>query len=151
MQCCDLLAQEKRSYNGKTIVLCAGTIESAKIALQSKLADPAGLIGQGITDHMIRYRHFTVPPGNPQSSTTDSAKILLQHPNATVDQHAFDIVVELGADFNQGRYIDPNNLAQERKEHNGWMLCEIVFQYYKAEVPGVILERTELMKSSSIP
>ncbi|MBV9143251.1 MAG: GMC family oxidoreductase [Pseudonocardiales bacterium] len=136
VRCFDLLAQEHRTYQAHTVVLCAGTIESAKIALQSGLRDPAGKIGKGITDHMIRYRHFVVPPGHPNASTTDSAKLLLQHPAATVDQHAFDIVVELGAQLNQGRYIDPVHLAEDERIRNGYMLCEIVFQYYSPLLDG---------------
>src|SRR6516162_4956465 len=85
VQCFDLLAQKQRTYQAKAVVLSAGTIESAKIALQSGLTDPNGLVGKGITDHMIRYRHFVVPPGHPNASTTDSAKLLLQNPAATVD------------------------------------------------------------------
>jgi choline dehydrogenase-like flavoprotein len=136
VQCFDLLAQKQRTYQAKAVVLSAGTIESAKIALQSGLQDPNGLIGKGITDHMIRYRHFVVPPDHPNSSTTDSAKLVLQHPQATVDQHAFDIVLELGAEFNQGRYIDPDHLAQDENIRNGYMLCEIVFQYYSPLLAG---------------
>jgi GMC oxidoreductase len=130
VRCFDLLAQEQRTYQAAAVVLSAGTIESAKIALQSGLSDPNGKIGKGITDHMIRYRHFVVPPAHPNASTTDSAKLLLQNPAATVDQHAFDIIVELGAELNQGRYIDPTHLAQDENIRNGYMLCEIVFQYY---------------------
>ena len=130
VRCFDLLSQTQRVYNGNVVVLCAGTIESAKIALQSDLNDPANLIGKGITDHMIRYRHFTIPPAGPDSSTTDSAKVVLQHPAATAEEHAFDIVVELGTELNQGRYIDPNDLANDENIHNGWTMCEIVFQYY---------------------
>lgn len=126
----DLLAQEQRQFTGNTVVLAAGTIESAKIALQSGLADPNQLIGKGLTDHTIRYRHFTLPPDSPHASETDSAKVLLRHPDAAVGSHAFDIVVELGANFDQGRYIDPNNLAEERKAQQKWMLCEVVFMYY---------------------
>ena len=136
VRCFDLLAQEQRSYQAASVVLCAGTIESAKIALQSGLSDPNGRIGQGITDHMIRYRHFVVPPGHANASTPDSAKLLLQNPAATVDQHAFDIVVELGAEFNQGRYIDPVHLAQDENIRNGYMLCEVVFQYYSPLLDG---------------
>src|ERR1019366_7985461 len=55
---------------------------------------------------------------------------------ATADQHAFDIVVELGAEFNQGRYIDPVHLAQDENIRNGYMLCEIVFQYYSPLLDG---------------
>lgn len=136
VQCFDLLAQEQRTYRATNVVLCAGTIESAKIALQSGLIDPTGKIGKGITDHMIRFRHFVVPPDHPNASTTDSAKLLLQHPAATVDQHAFDIVLELGAEFNQGRYIDPVHLAQDEHIRNGYMLSEIVFQYYSPLLDG---------------
>ena len=124
----DLLGQVQRSFRAKKVVLSAGTIETAKIALQSGLGNPR--IGRGITDHTIRYRHFTLPPGSPQASTTDSAKVILRHPAASAAQHAFDIVVEFGADFNQGRYVDEHNLAQERADRAGWMLCELVFMAY---------------------
>jgi len=130
VRCFDLLDQAQRTYTADTIVLAAGTIESAKIALQSQLTDPAGLIGRGITDHMIRYRHFTVPPGDAEASTTDSAKVVLQHPQATAQAHAFDIIVELGTELNQGRYVDPGDLAADINIRNGWMMCEIVFQYH---------------------
>jgi choline dehydrogenase-like flavoprotein len=126
----DSLGNKERTFWGRTVVLCAGTIESAKIALQSGLTDPNGLIGRGITDHTIRFRHFTLPPGSPAASDTDSAKIVLRHPDATTTTHAFDIVVELGADFNQGRYVDPASLAAERDERGNWMLGELVFMSY---------------------
>jgi choline dehydrogenase-like flavoprotein len=128
----DMLGQTMRTFSGRKVVLSAGTIESAKIALQSNLVDPNGKIGRGLTDHTIRYRHFTLPPDSPQGSATESAKVILRNPNAAPGQHAFDIVVELGADFNQGRYIDPENLALERASRNGWMLCELVFMSYTA-------------------
>jgi len=136
VHCFDLLDQVQRTYTGNVVVLSAGTIESAKIALQSGLNDPTNLIGRGITDHMIRYRHFTVPPGTQDSTTTDSAKVVLQHPTATLDTHAFDIIVELGTELNQGRYVDPNDLAADENIRNGWMICEIVFQYYADLVEG---------------
>jgi Choline dehydrogenase and related flavoproteins len=85
---------------------------------------------------MIRYRHFSVPPSGPDASTTDSAKVVLQHPAATADQHAFDIVVELGSELNQGRYVDPADLANDENIRNGWMICELVFQYYADLVDG---------------
>ncbi|MFD1212985.1 GMC oxidoreductase [Arthrobacter sp. GCM10027362] len=126
----DLLGQKQRTFRARTVVLAAGTLESAKIALQSGLADPNEKIGRGLTDHTIRYRHFTLPPDSPFASTTASAKVLLAHPDANRLQHAFDIVVELGAEFNQGRYVDPENLAEERRLRADWMMCEAVFMSY---------------------
>jgi hypothetical protein len=122
----DLLGNRQRTFVGDKVVICAGTLESAKIALQSGLADPNNKIGKGVTDHAIRYRHFTLPPDPSRNIATDSAKVLLRHPGAAPGQHAFDVVVEYGADFNQGRYVASDNLAQERVARNNWMLCELV-------------------------
>lgn len=126
----DLLGRRERSFVARQVVLSAGTIESAKIALQSELADPAGKIGRGITDHTIRYRHFTLPPDSPFASNTQSAKVLLRHPEASLTDHPFAAVVELGANFNQGRFINPVHLALERESRADWMLCELVFMHY---------------------
>ena len=126
----DTLAGKVREFRGRTVVLSAGTLESAKIALQSGLTDPNGRIGRGITDHTIRFRHFTLPPGSVGASDSDSAKVVLRHPDAVPGTHAFDIVVEFGADFNQGRYVDPASLADERAQRADWMLCELVFMSY---------------------
>lgn len=126
----DLLGNRERTFAAKKVVICAGTLESAKIALQSGLVDPNNKIGKGLTDHTIRYRHFTLPPDPARNVATDSAKVLLRHPGAGPGQHAFDVVVEFGADFNQGRYVAPDNLAQERAARNNWMLCELVFMSY---------------------
>ena len=71
---------------------------------------------------------------------TDSAKVVLQHPDATLDMHAFDIIVELGTELNQGRYVDPNDLAADENIRNGWMMCEIVFQYYADLVQGNFIQ-----------
>ncbi|KAL2817698.1 hypothetical protein BDW59DRAFT_165854 [Aspergillus cavernicola] len=134
VQCYDLLAQKERIYQADKVVLCAGTIESAKIALQSNLADPNRKIGKGITDHTIMYRHFTIPSAywnrrGVASPGGESAKFLITHPAAADDLHSFDIVLELGSQFNQGRYVDPDHLAQDQAIPGG-MLCEIVFQFY---------------------
>jgi choline dehydrogenase-like flavoprotein len=111
----DLLVQRERTFKAKTVVLSAGTIESAKIALQSGLADPNGKIGRGMTDHTIRYRHFTLPPGAGQSSLNDSAKVVLRHQQGSAGQHAVDIVVELGAAFNQGLRRCQGSRARTRR------------------------------------
>jgi hypothetical protein len=135
VECYDLLAQKERTYEADKVVLCAGTIESAKIALQSGLEDPNEKIGKGITDHTIMYRHFVIPPrywttkGVPLPRS-ESAKFVIKHPAAAVNQHSFDIVLELGAQFNQGRYVDPDHLKEDQDINSGGMLCEIVFQFY---------------------
>jgi hypothetical protein len=133
VHCFDLLDQVQRTYTADTIVLSAGTLESAKIVLLSGINNPK--IGRGVIDHAILYRHFVIPPNAlaitpPSEAEPKSAKILLKHPAATRDAHAFDFIIELGAEFNQGRYVNPEHLAQDENIHAGYMLCEIVFQFY---------------------
>jgi choline dehydrogenase-like flavoprotein len=117
-----------RTYRARTVVLCAGTIESAKIALLSGVGGP--LAGVGITDHTIRYRHFALPPGTFGITRGDSAKIILRDPRASREDRAFAAVVELGANLNQGRWVDPANLARDREIRKGWTACELVYLHY---------------------
>ncbi|MEU7906247.1 GMC family oxidoreductase [Actinoplanes sp. NPDC049118] len=135
VDCYDLLARRQRQYRANTVVLSAGTIESAKIALQSGLDDPAGLIGYGITDHPILYTHFSVPAGSPWSRAQSSAKVWSRHRDTSADQHPYNVVLELGADFNQGRYVDPDNLRRHRELKGGATLGEVVFLFHAPLVP----------------
>jgi len=125
----DLIANRERTYHARVIVLSAGTIESAKIALLSGLHDPNGKIGVGITDHPIFFTHFAIPAGSPFYETLANSKVLSQHRLAAIDAHPYNMVLELGADFNQGRYVDDDILARHQREKGNTMLCEIVFLF----------------------
>jgi len=125
----DLIARENRTFKAKTVVLAAGTIESAKVALLSGLQDPSGKIGVGITDHPIYFTHFAIPKGSPFYSGVDCSKIVSQHQQISINSHAYNIVLELGADYNQGRFVDHDILVRHQKEKGDTMLCEIVFMF----------------------
>jgi choline dehydrogenase-like flavoprotein len=122
----DLIADRRRTFRAKRYVLAAGTIESAKLALLSGLADPNGKIGVGLTDHPILFLHFTVPAGSPLYNAADSAKTLSQHRDATLQAHPYNLLLELGADLNQGRYVD-DDIFEQRRDRGDNMLCEVVF------------------------
>lgn len=88
---------------------------------------------RGLTDHAIRFCHCALPPASsPHNVKGESAKVILRHPAATAAEHAFAIVVELGSDFNQGRYVNAGLLELESKVQQGWLLCEVVFMSYAA-------------------
>ncbi|WP_433292284.1 GMC oxidoreductase [Actinoplanes sp. CA-030573] len=148
VDCYDLLGRVQRQYRADKVVLSAGTIESAKIALQSGLTDPAGLIGRGITDHPILYTHFSIPAGSPWSAVQASAKVWSRHRETSAEQHPYNVVLELGADFNQGRYIDPDNLARHRAEKHDATLGEVVFLFHAPLVDG---NRVELAGPPHLP
>jgi hypothetical protein len=94
----------------------------------------------GLTDHPILYTHFALPAGSPHAATGASAKIWSRHRDTSVDRHAYNVVLELGADFNQGRYVDPDNLARQRAEKGDQTLCEIVFLFNAPLLEGNFLE-----------
>lgn len=125
----DLIANKHRTYKGKVVILCAGTVESAKLALLSNLDNSSEKIGVGITDHPIFFTHFALPLESPYYSALSNSKLLSQHKDANNDseRHSYNMVLELGADFNQGRYVDDDLLAEHLKMQGNSMLCEIVF------------------------
>ena len=125
----DLIAKKYRTYRAKAVVLAAGTIESAKIAQLSNLRDPNNLIGTGITDHPIYFTHFAIPANSPFYDPLNCSKIVSQHRDISATNHAFNMVLELGADFNQGRFIDDDTLRRHNQLKNNMMLCEIVFLF----------------------
>jgi hypothetical protein len=44
-----------RTFTGKSIVMAAGTLETAKLATKSGLTDSSGKMAKGITDHQIWF------------------------------------------------------------------------------------------------
>ncbi len=126
----DLIAKEQRSYQARYVVLAAGTIESAKIAQLSQLEDPNKKIGVGFTDHTILYTHFCIPSTSPSYNALASSKTLSQFKQISASDHPYNMVLELGSDFNQGRFVDPAILEQHIRMKGNTMLCEIVFMFY---------------------
>ncbi len=125
----DLVEDKVRTFRGKAIVLSCGTVESAKLAKLSHLADAAGLIGVGITSHPIFYTHFSIPSSSPVYNGQASAKILLRHKRADLRSHPYNVILELGADFNEGRFVDPDLLRAHEQAKGRQMFCEIVFLF----------------------
>ena len=103
-------------------------------------------VGRGMTDYPIWYRHFVNPPERlqaldmpstrPPRNEPTSTKLLIRHKSATMEQHSFDIIVELGAQCNQGRFVDADFLKDDIGLRRGYMLCEIVFQFYSGLIDG---------------
>jgi choline dehydrogenase-like flavoprotein len=125
----DLIANKQRTYKAKQVILAAGTVESTKLARLSGLANPNGLVGTGFTDHPVLFTHFSIPTGAPRHRADSSSKTLSQHKQANASQHPYNVLLELGADLNQGRYLDSDTLARHRALKGDAMLCEIVFLF----------------------
>ena len=127
IQARDLKTKEVRTYQAKFGVLAAGTLESARLALRSGL-QPNDLIGKGLTDHPVYFSHFKIPRKSKFYDPFTSAKTLSQ-PREREGQvrSSYNILLEINADLNQGRYLDDNILDELIESRGDWVLGEIVF------------------------
>jgi GMC oxidoreductase len=127
VQARDLKIGDVRTYRAKFAVLAAGTVESARLALRSGL-QPNALIGKGLTDHPVHFSHFKIPRKSPFYDPFTSAKTLSQ-PREREGQvrPPYNILLEINADLNQGRYLDENILDELIESRGEWVLGEIVF------------------------
>jgi choline dehydrogenase-like flavoprotein len=124
----DLKTGEVRTYRGKYAVLCAGTIESARLALRSGL-QPSELIGKGLTDHAVYFRHFRLPRSSKEFFDPYTSTKTLSQPRERegASREPFNILLEINADLNQGRYLDDDLLDELLDRRGEWVLGEIVF------------------------
>jgi GMC oxidoreductase len=121
----DLDRDQFVEFKASAYVLAAGSLESSKLALSSNL-EPRSAVGKGFTDHPVFYTHFGIPRSSALYRENDAAKILMQNKSSSQTKDPFNIVIELGADLNHGRFVDPSLLEAHRKAKSS-MLCEIVF------------------------
>ena len=123
----DIISEEEREFSARYVVLACGCFESARLAKRSNIGN--GLVGQGVTDHPIAFIHFSIPPESPYYDRFGSVKVVSQpielRPGEAGARDPFNILIELGADFNQGRYLDEDIFRLNAEKRN--MLCEIVF------------------------
>ena len=125
----DRVRDAEVSFRSKTVVISAGCIESARLAHRSGFYDPDGLIGKGTSDHPIFYTHFSIPRESPFFDPFGNVKTLSQPKNGKIEKKSapFNMLLELGADLNQGRYLDEDIWLEHLRNRKDKMLCEIVF------------------------
>jgi len=109
--CEDLLNHTERCYRGRFIVMACGSVESARLALASRLDDPNFRIGIGLTDHPAYfYKNLhDLPTSGPLAWLGDSrghAKVMLRHKNADVNAHPYNIELLIGAKYWDARHAD---------------------------------------------
>jgi choline dehydrogenase-like flavoprotein len=128
VRCADLVAGVERTFHADVVVLAAGTVESATLALASELADPDDLVGRGITDHPVWFAHFGLPPTSPFAGG-GSAKTWSWPLDAGSAAGQYNLVLEIGSDFNQNRFIDDDTLQRHLEERDQVGLGEVVLLF----------------------
>jgi hypothetical protein len=112
--CEDLIANERRIFKGKFIVLAAGSLESARLALKSGLKDPIGKIGVGLTDHPSFYapnhdEGFPIGPNSPYFGWDKHARIFF-YPKQQWDGHWFNVEIVINDQYWRVRHADDDVL-----------------------------------------
>lgn len=129
--CQDLVARRQRTYTAKYIVLCCGSVESPKIALNSQLQDPHLKIGKGFNDHPAYFyqtKHVLPTTGHLAwlGALDGHAKLLIRHKQATKDSHPYHMEVLINSRYWDLRHID-NDLQQSAAAANHATEVELKF------------------------
>ena len=93
--CKDLAGNKTRRYIGKQFVLCAGSLESPRIAMASKLSDPNKQFGVGLTDHPAFVMRDPVELKKSSSfwGTRNHAKVLMRHSDGFSHPYSIEVLV----------------------------------------------------------
>ena len=136
--CQDLagIVSRERTYRGQFIVLACGSLESAKLALNSGLNDPNDhneKMGHGLTDHPTYFyqREHDLPNTGPMAWIGDSrghAKILIQHKAATPTDHAYNIELLINPKYWDTRHAD-DDLWDELVENQPMSKVKLQFKF----------------------
>jgi glycine/D-amino acid oxidase-like deaminating enzyme len=110
--CQDLVGNRERRFRGRYVVLAAGSLESARLAMVSKL-EPRGLIGTGLTDHPSYYApndgNFFLKESSPYAGRSRHAKIFL-YPKQQWEGHWFNVEIVINGDYWNSRHSDQDVL-----------------------------------------
>ncbi len=110
--CQDLVGNRKREFRAKFVVLAAGSLESARLALASKL-EPHELIGTGLTDHPSYYapagRDFYLKETSPFAGDGRHAKLFL-YPKEQWQGHWFNVEIVINGEYWNSRHADDDVL-----------------------------------------
>lgn len=126
----DLVRDRVVTLRAREVVIAAGCIESARLVKRSaKLPDPDGLVGKGVSDHPIFFTHFRIPRASAYFDPNGNVKTLSQPKEGAdpANRMPFNLLLELGADLNHGRYLDEDIWNAQLAARRDYMLCEIVF------------------------
>ncbi len=129
--CQDLAAQAAKRYTADYVVLCCGSVESAKIAINSHLLDPNEKIGWGFGDHPAYFyqKKHELPTTGPLAwlgALDGHAKLLIRPRNATANSQAYHIEVLINPRYWDVRHED-RELEQAATAANGPTIVELKF------------------------
>ena len=137
---------EMREFQARNVVLAAGAVGSAALAIHSNLADQAGV---GLTDHPILYQRFTIRPGSEFYDPSQRSKTVTRHLNASPDRHRYNMLLELNTAKHESHFAHMHTVAgpvsdttdrlsgrQSQSDEHPSMTSEIVFILHQSRNPA---------------
>ena len=119
--CKDLLGDREVIFPGRHVVLAAGSIESPKIAMLSKL-EPKKLIGLGLTDHPSYFSpndgEFPLKTTSPFYGPDKHARIFL-YPKKDYHGYWFNVEIVINGRYWRVRHADDDVLNVAELEKKG--------------------------------
>jgi len=110
--CQDLVGNREREFRSKFVVLAAGSLESARLALVSDL-EPRHLVGAGLTDHPSYYApndgNFVLKETSPYAGSFRHAKIFF-YPEEQWQGHWFNVEIVINGEYWNSRHADDDVL-----------------------------------------
>jgi hypothetical protein len=114
--CHDLVGNRDRTFLGKFVVLAAGSLESPKLALLSKLKDPDKKIGVGLTDHPSYYAPekgaFALRDDSPFAGPFRHARIFF-YPKRQWQGHWFNVEIVINGEYWRSRHADDDVISAQ--------------------------------------
>ena len=128
--CQDLVARVEKRYTAKYVILCCGSVESAKIAINSGL-EPTDKIGRGFSDHPAYFyqkKHQLPTTGQLAwlGALDGHAKLLIRPRNASQSMQHYHLEVLINARYWDVRHED-NDLEQAATAANHPTEVELKF------------------------
>lgn len=117
--CQDLIANRACSYKARHLVMCCGSVETPRLAIQSRLSDPNEKMGRGLTDHAA-YTNKWAPklPTTGQlawlGNVYGHAKIMVRPANQA--DNPFNIEILINDIYWDVRHRDPDLWKNERPD-----------------------------------
>lgn len=109
--CQDLIANRSCVYKARHLVMCCGSVETPRLAIQSGLSDPNTKMGRGLTDHAAYVNKWTpkLPATGPLGwlgNVDGHAKIMVRPANPL--ENPFNIEVLINSSYWDVRHRDPD-------------------------------------------
>jgi choline dehydrogenase-like flavoprotein len=124
----DRVTGEEYEIYARAVVLAAGALESARLALASSIRDDSGLVGRFVTEHLFFRAYYVIPPTIYDQAKPEAAIVFVP----STKQQRYQLEIHL-----------PGNTLFHQKADSKWAPAETPEYAAMARSFGAIISRKE--------